>query len=66
MPVLGALKRQYESSKRSAAKLSAPCFGIVGASYPPKSQPERYMVFMTDLSSEAGSFASVIIRPSTM
>jgi hypothetical protein len=28
--------------------------------------PNRYMVFMTDFSSEAGSFASVIIRPSTM
>jgi hypothetical protein len=25
-----------------------------------------YIVFMTDLSSEAGSFASVIIRPSTI
>ena len=25
-----------------------------------------YIVFITDLSSEAGSFASVIIRPSTM
>jgi len=66
MPPFGTLKRQYESSELSAAKLSAPCFGTDDASDPQQAQPKHYMVFMTDRSSDAGSFASVIIRPSTM
>ncbi len=61
----GALNASM-SSKRLAARLPAPCFGTEDVSDPQRSQPKHYIVFITDLSSEAGSFASVIIRPSTM